>query len=146
MQYMMYAWLFILIFAIVLEVSVPGLISIWFVPAALVAMLLAFFEVPIYLQITVFFGIAIILIVMSRTLWKKYTAIKPIEPTNTDIIIGKTGVVTADIDNVKAVGEVLVKGQHWSARSLDGEPIEKGAMVKILSIEGVKVICERAQQ
>lgn len=143
MQYMQYVWLGILIFAIVFEVAVPGLISIWFVPSALVAMLLVFFKVPVYLQIMVFLGISLILLVLSRTIWKSYLAPKNAEPTNADALIGKIGIVTEAIDNVDAVGEVKVNGQHWSARSKNGENIEKGVNVKILSIEGVKLICEK---
>lgn len=140
---MQYVWLGILVFAIILEVAIPGLISIWFVPAALISMLLVFCNVPIYLQIIVFLGISLILIVLSRTIWKSYLAPKNAEPTNADALIGKVGIVTEAIDNVNAVGEVKVSGQHWSARSKNGESIDKGITVKILSIEGVKLICEK---
>ena len=39
---MVYTWLAVIVIAIVVEVIVPGLVSIWFVPSALVAMLLSF--------------------------------------------------------------------------------------------------------
>lgn len=140
---MQYVWLGVLAFAIIVEVMVAGLVSIWFVPSALVAMVLAIFNVPYYLQIIVFLGISLILIVLSRTIWKKYTSVKPLEPTNSDVLIGAFAVVTEEIDNIAALGEVKVNGQRWSARSSDGKNIEIGEKVRILSIEGVKLICEK---
>lgn len=140
---MQYVWLGVLIAAIIVEASTAGLFSIWFVPPALIAMVLAFCNVPLYLQITVFFGLSLLLIVFSRTIWKKYTAAKPLVPTNADALIGQIGIVTEQIDNVTAVGTVKVNGQVWSARSKNGESIEPDTHVKILAIEGVKLICEK---
>lgn len=142
---MQYLWLLILVGAIVVEVMTAGLVSIWFVPAALVAMVLAFFNVPFYLQVVVFLGLSLILIVLSRTIWKKYTSVKPLEPTNTDVLMGQLAVVTETIDNVNALGEVKINGQRWSARSTDGSIIENGETVKVISIEGVKLICQKAE-
>ena len=140
---MQYFWLGVLIFSIIFEVMAPGLITIWFVPPALVAILLAFFNVDFYLQIVVFLGLSLILLVLSRTIWKKYTSVKPVEPTNVDAIIGKACIVTEEIDNINAKGEVKIGGQRWSARSFDGENIAVGEKVKVTSVEGVKIICER---
>ena len=139
---MQYFWLGILILAMAVEAMTAGLVSIWFVPAALVSMILALFNVPLYLQVVVFLGLSLIFIVLSRTIWKKYTSIKPLEPTNTDVLIDKVAIVTEKIDNINSVGEIKVNGQRWSARSVDGETIEVGEKVKVLSIEGVKIICE----
>ena len=141
---MQYVWLGILILAIIAEAVTAGLVSIWFVPSALAAMILALCNVPVYLQVTVFLGLSIILLIFSRTIWKKYTSFKPVEPTNADALIGQIGIVTEAINNIDASGEVKVNGQHWSARSQNDVPIEKDKHVRILSIEGVKLICEIA--
>ena len=141
---MQYIWLGVLITALIAEAVTAGLISIWFVPGALVSMILAFCKVPEYLQLVVFFGMSLIFLVLSRTIWKKYTAIRPVEPTNADALMGMTAVVTADIHNIDAVGEVKVSGQYWSARSVrDDETISVGTYVKVVAIEGVKLICEK---
>ena len=141
---MQYIWLGVLITALIAEAVTAGLISIWFVPGALVSMILAFCKVPEYLQLVMFFGMSLIFLVLSRTIWKKYTAIRPVEPTNADALMGMTAVVTADIHNIDAVGEVKVSGQYWSARSVrDDETISVGTYVKVVAIEGVKLICEK---
>ena len=64
--------------------------------------------------------------------------------TNADSNIGKEAVVTEHIDNLQGSGAVRISGVEWSARSADGSEIEKGAVVRVLRIEGVKVCVERA--
>ena len=56
--------------------------------------------------------------------------------------IGKTGIVTAQIDNTEGVGQVTVLGSVWTARSLDGSILPEGENVVIKAIEGVKLIVE----
>lgn len=139
---MQYVWLSVTIISLIVEALTAGLVSIWFVPSALVSMVLAFFGIPTYLQTVVFFGLSIILLVFSRTIWKKYTSFKPVESTNADALIGKIGIVTEAIDNINAKGSVKINGQYWSARSFDGSEIPADSKVEILSIEGVKLICK----
>ena len=61
--------------------------------------------------------------------------------TNVDSLIGQTGLVTQDIDNLNAKGQVKVRGQIWTARSISDEvKLHEGQKVSIESISGVKVI------
>ena len=47
------------------------------------------------------------------------------------------------IDNRAAAGRTLARGMEWSARAVsDDMIIEKDALVKVLRIEGVKLIVE----
>ena len=55
--------------------------------------------------------------------------------------IGKIGIVLADIEDVQKVGQVKVEGEIWTAKS-QYAPISKDSKVKVLSIEGVKLIVE----
>ena len=139
---MQYVWLVVLVVALVVEAITSGLVSIWFVPPALIAMVLSFFDVPLALQLTVFFGLSILLIAFSKTIWKKYVSAKPPEATNADALIGQSGIVVEAIHNLAGEGAVKVDGKIWSARTADGETAEVGALVKVLKIEGVKLICE----
>ena len=63
------------------------------------------------------------------------------ERTNADRVVGATGIVIQDIDNVVSTGRVTVMGNSWSARSTqkDGK-IEAGSRVRIERIEGVKLL------
>ena len=64
------------------------------------------------------------------------------QKTNVDSIPGKTGVVVETIDNLKAEGQVMVDGMVWTAKSENGDTIEEGKVVKVLAVEGVKLIVE----
>ena len=60
--------------------------------------------------------------------------------TNADRIIGQKAMVTEPIDNVAGTGAVSIGGTVWTARSDSAKPIAAGSVVRILRIEGVKVL------
>ena len=69
-----------------------------------------------------------------------------IEATNAPALIGKYGIVTEEINNIEAVGAVKIDGKIWTARSSDErEIIKEGAEVKILDIQGVKLIVKTGE-
>lgn len=137
-------WFAIFIALIVIEALTADLLTVWFMPAALVCIILAAFEVAVPIQISVFFGLSIIMFILSKTVFKKHLKSKKSEKTNLDLIIGETGIVTEDIDNINAKGTVKVHFQLWTARSLDDSAvIKEGNRVKIIAVEGVKLICEK---
>ena len=68
------------------------------------------------------------------------------EKTNAEGILGKEAIVTAAIDNLKGTGQISLDGMDWTARTRDGQTITKGSVVRILAIEGVKVIVEKVEK
>jgi len=65
------------------------------------------------------------------------------EKTNYQSIIGEVAKVTETIDNYNQSGVAYLEGKEWTARSVqDGVIIEKGALVKVNAIEGVKLMVE----
>jgi len=62
--------------------------------------------------------------------------------TNAEGILGKEAIVTAAIDNLKGTGTVSLEGMDWTARTKSGVNVSRGSVVRILAIEGVKVIVE----
>ena len=48
--------------------------------------------------------------------------------------------MTEAIDNLQGQGRVSAMGLSWAARSENGQPIEEKQPVRILAIEGVKLI------
>ncbi len=136
-------WVGVAIFAMIVEVLTPGmLVSIWFVPAALVSMVLAFLSVPMPIQGVVFIVLSLLCIFVVRPLVSRY-AKKPIA-TNVDAIIGEKGLVIEKIENIAGSGQIKVRGQSWSARSVDDDcTFEPGDIVMIVAVEGVKLICKK---
>ena len=84
-----------------------------------------------------------IALILTRPLVRKYVNGR-ITPTNADMVIGKDAVVTEAIDNLHARGAVLLDGKTWTARmDREDESAESGETVRVLRIEGVKLIVEK---
>lgn len=137
---MLYFWLSVIVIAIIVEIIVPGLVSIWFVPSALIAMLLECFNVPIAVQIILFLILSAVFIFLARKFFKP----KKDSKTNIDSLIGEKCVVTENIDNIHNSGKVKLRGMDWTARSTDENlTFEVGEIVVVSAIEGVKLIVEK---
>ena len=138
-------WLILLVaFAIVEGVTV-SLVSVWFIGGAAAALIAALCGAEVWLQVVLFFGVSIVLLLCLRPLSKRLLKQKKVA-TNADSNIGKEAIVTEEIDNLQGKGAAKIAGVEWSARSEDGSVIEKDAVVRILRIEGVKVCVQRAQE
>lgn len=128
-------WMIAFLVLIFIEIITVNLVTIWFAIGAIAGFITAYFTDSIAVQMIVFIVVSIISLVPTRNIVNKLK-VKNFEPTNLDRIIGKTGIVTEEISNIK-LGEVKVDGKKWSAMST--EKITIGRKVEILSIEGVKL-------
>lgn len=135
-------WAIVAVLALIIEAMTAELVSCWFAPSALVAMLLSSFVKIIWVQVVVFLALSILLIVFGRKLVKKNTRKSNL---NADSLIGKTGVVQEPINNISETGSVKIAGLVWTARSVNDDEIPEGAVVVIREIQGVKLICELKQ-
>ena len=131
-------WLALLILFLVAEGATAAVTTIWFAGGALVALVAAFLGAKVWLQIAVFAVVSILCLLALRPLLKKYINPKKVR-TNVDSVIGSQGVVLEPIDNMAGTGKVKLGGMEWTARSVNGENIETGTVIKVERIEGVKV-------
>lgn len=137
---MVIVWLVVLILAIIVEVLSMGLSSIWFAAGALFAVLAAALDLPIWLQVILFFTISIICLVFTRPIAVKYFNKDRIR-TNVESMIGRQAIVISEIDNLQGIGQVTVGGQEWSARSEDdSKTMVVGTVVEVVAVSGVKLI------
>ena len=139
------AWLALLILFGVGEALTVGLTSVWFAIGALGGLVTTLLGGGIGAQITVFLVLSGLSLALVRPLAKRFL-IPSYSATNADRVIGKTAVVTLEIDNLKGQGQVSIAGQSWTARSEDGTPIPAGKTVKVLRIEGVKVFVAQPEE
>jgi membrane protein implicated in regulation of membrane protease activity len=139
-----YAWLGLMVILIGIEAATVNLTTIWLAGGSLVAFILALFNLPLWLQITAFFVVSIVMIIFTRPIAVKYLKVGT-QRTNVDALIGTTGLVTMDISEHKA-GQVKVKGQIWTAVSESGESILADTEVDILAIDGVKLIVKASDK
>jgi membrane protein implicated in regulation of membrane protease activity len=143
-QIIMYVvWIVAIVLAVIAEAQTAALTAIWFVPGAVVSLILALCNVSWQIQVLVFALLSLVMLLFGLLFVRKRIKKMPHIPTNSDRIIGMEGKVTEVIDGDAPTGEVKVDGKRWTARSADGSVIPEGEIVTILRIEGVKVIVER---
>ena len=136
---MTYIWIAILAVALIVEAFTADFVAIWFVPSALVAMVLSFFQVPAIIQVLVFLILGVVLVIATRRVCRRFIEASQTK-TNVDAIIGQEAYVTEEINNLQGLGEVKVGGLAWSARSQNGESIAVDTLVTIVEVQGVKLI------
>ena len=137
-------WLVLMVVFLIVEGASVSMVSLWFGAGALAALIVALIGGEIWLQILVFFTVSIVLLAALRPLARKYFTPK-LSKTNVDSVLGSTGTVLIDIDNVAAQGQVKLASMEWTARSTSGDPIPAGTLIRVDRIEGVKVFVSPLQ-
>jgi len=135
-------WIAAIIIFGVAEAATAGLTSIWFVLGGVAGLIAAVCGGPVWLQVGLFFAVSIAALAFTRPLVVKLMK-KDIKPTNADRVLNNVGRVTERIDNALPSGAVYIDGKTWTARSADGEVIEPDAAVRVLRMEGVKLIVQK---
>ena len=135
-------WLALFVVFLIVEAGTVALVSIWFALGALAALLACVLGAEMWLQITVFLVVSLVLLAV---LWKRVRNKLTTTKTNVDSVIGAEGYVTEAIDNLSYTGRVKLGGITWAARSTSGAGITVGTLVKVERIEGVKVFVSPAE-
>lgn len=140
---MIAVWVFLAVLFLVIELVTVGMVSLWLVCGALVALVAAALGLPLWLQIVLFLAVS------GLCFWLLYPRLKKLvsknrRATNADMVLGQTAVVTRRIDNIAGTGAVSVGGKTWTARSSSGIILEEGALVHVDEIQGVKLIVSPA--
>lgn len=135
-------WIGVAVAAIGLELLTPtALISIWFAIGALAAGICEALQLSETLQICVCLLTSGLLAVIVRPIAVKYLR-GNIVPTNADRLLNEVAIVTKQISS-QTWGEVKIQGTLWSAVSVDADVIEVGDAVRVVAIEGAKLLVRR---
>ena len=138
-------WLAVAIVLLVVEIITLGLTTIWFAGGALVACVAAALQADFLVQMMLFLVVSVVMLFFTRPVAMRYMN-KDRTKTNSESLVGKEAVVLQEINNLKASGQVQLNGIEWTARAENMEDvIEKGAIVCIKKIEGVKLIVTRKE-
>lgn len=144
MDTMLVVWLLAAVVFLAVEAVTAAMCSIWCVAGALAALLAAALGAAVWLQVVLF------VVVTGLCFWFLYPKLKHLvnrrrQPTNADMVIGRTCIVTQTIDNLAGTGAVSVGGKIWSARTESGFRVDEGELVRVQAIEGVKLIVTPVQ-
>lgn len=129
-------WFIAFIILVLIEFVTVDLVSIWFAFGSIAAMMCSFFVESMVIQLGVFIIVSLICLIITKPLVRKFKNGIFI-PTNSDRVIGKEALVIKEIDKDK-YGEVKVLGSIWTACC--DEKVTEGTKVKVLAIDGVKLI------
>ena len=142
-------WIIWLIFAVVMliiEIATTGLATLWFAVGAVVAMIMDLCGASLVSQIIVMALVSIVCFILCM-IWIKpkleSLRKKNVQKTNADRLIGREGVVIVPLNATEGKGQVKVDGQIWSAKG--DQDFAEGTKIKVLAIEGVKLVIEPAQ-
>ena len=130
-------WLGLMVLFLAVEAATVTMVSLWFAGGALAALAISLLGGGLVWQIGAFIIVSAALLALLRPIARKHFTPK-LTKTNVDSVIGMEGYVTGDIDNVAATGTVKLGAMEWTARSVSGEKISTGTLVKVEKIEGVK--------
>lgn len=134
-------WLVVAILFAVAELMTTTLTLIWFSIGAVILIFLSSIIDSILIQIAIFAIISTLMLIIATQKFIKQDKNYKYD-TNLQAIINKKGIVKETI-YPNQVGIVIIEGESWSAISYDNEKIDKGSMVEILKIEGVKVVVKK---
>ena len=145
MDLMFWFWIIVLSVAIIVEATIQKMIAVWFIPAAISACALALCDVAYYYQILCFVLIAAIGIFAGNRFIRKILKGKKTSVKIEDLV-GQRCTVYERIDNYAGCGLVDVGGLVWSARGIEEDSaFEKGEVLSVIAIEGVKLICDKVR-
>jgi len=128
---------FVVLEFLIVEFTGRVLSAIWFALGAAGALITATLVPTFVPQLIVFLVLSGVTLYFTRPLAKKYAKVK-VTATNANRALEMVGVVRERVN--KFEGTVHVNNKLWSARTVWGEPIEEGALVDVLRIEGVRLI------
>ena len=126
----------------ILEIIIPGLVTIWFALSALIVMFLSNFIGDSLIQFLIFAVLSIIFLIFTRPVLRKYIELQ--RKTNFDSSMkGMDVKVERVVDARKAEKEyeVKFKGSIWTGVS--EEMLSSGEVVKIKGFRGNNIILEK---
>ncbi|MEK7728881.1 MAG: NfeD family protein [candidate division KSB1 bacterium] len=139
----MEAWLFWLIAGLlcgIAEIFLPGFVLSCFSFGCFAAAVAAALDFSVTVQLLVFSGAAFIIFISVRPILMKLLLHRdnPAARTNTERVVGMIGIVQEEVTAWQ--GAVKVEGEIWSSRSEGDLILSEGSHVRVLRVEGNKLI------
>lgn len=135
-------WLFLMIGFAALEAATVNLVSVWFAGGAVAGMVAQLFGASVPVQLLAFLLVSALLLGCLRPFVRKYASPKAHTPTNADMVLGREACLTETVNNREGTGALKLDGKVWTARSAEDAVLEAGTLVKVVKLEGVKLLVE----
>ena len=138
---MVFGWLWI---ALIVATSLVTVLSgkniyVAFAAGSVLPIIFDIFSLDLIWQIIAFFVVSCVYIYVA---YKYFDLGDKVGIEDMSSLVGKKCIVDEVINNAAGSGQVVVMGLAWSARAVvDGEIYEKGKVLTVVAVEGVKLIC-----
>jgi len=135
------AWILCAVVLGIIEMFTSGILAIWFaIGAAVTAIVVAISpDITFAIQFIIFATVSCILFLTTRKKIKSKFEKGTSQPVYS--ILGKTAIVTKEINSIKGSGQISINGDIWSAKSNNLDIIiPENTKVEVLEIEGVKAV------
>ena len=138
---MWFVWIAAAVFFLIAEAATTALVSIWFVPAAVLTCILSIFIDSVMVQILCFLVLSAVFMICFKDIYKYRIKKENDELSLEQRLIGKAA-TTSELTNGDN-GRILVKDIYWQAKTVDGSIIEPNEKVIIKQINGTTILVEK---
>ncbi len=136
-------WVIIAVICLILELMNGDFFIMCFAIGGVCSSLAAAVGGNIYVQLAVFAITSVLSLFFVRPAALRYLhKNEDSRVSNADALIGQTGRVSETIV-ADGFGRVAIDGDDWKALSVDGQPIERDARVRVVSRESIIITVER---
>ena len=136
-------WVIIAVICLILELMNGDFFIMCFAIGGVCSSIAAAVGGNIYVQLAVFAITSVLSLFFVRpAAWRYLHKNEDTRVSNADALIGQTGRVSEPIV-ADGFGRVAIDGDDWKALSIDGQPIEKDARVRVVSRESIIITVER---
>ena len=134
-------WIAVGVFFLIVELCTTALVSIWFVPAAIITCLLSFVIKSAIWQVAIFVLLSAIFMVVFRKIYKKYIK-KPVDDVDqNEKLLGKIVTVIDETDTIS--GRVKLGDIYWKAITENGEILSENEKAVIKSVQGTTLVVNK---
>lgn len=142
-------WVVVFLLSVIIELSGPQLVSLWFAGGAFITLLVVAFVpggIPFYLQFILFVAISGILLAITKPLFKKYIVKgQKTIPTNASALIGQEIRVLQSTD-LHHPGKGIFKDVLWTLVVETSDVFQKDEYAIIAGINGNKLVIQKKQK
>ncbi len=137
-------WIVMTVIFLIIEALTVSLVTIWFAGGAILTVVLSFFVDSFTIQVVFWIISSTLLLIFTKPMLSKNIDKQKIK-TNVDSLIGKTGFVTSPAKKFET-GQAKVMSQVWTIKSSNNEELDIGDEIRVVSVEGVKLIVEKTKE
>ena len=140
---MWWLWIIVGIILILTEIVTQGFICLWVGISCIITSIFVYYDADTKLVLLVFIASSTLFFFLGTPVLRNF--LNQIRKTNVNMnsVVGEIGHVVEEIDLLKKTGLVKIGFENWRAVAENDEIIEKHTKVKVVGINGIKIIVQK---